>query len=320
MSERLASRAPRGSRGSRTQRPTAGLPTFTAAAARLSRRLHGIVGGIVDGQCVVGHEHRDLPGAPGLVLGHAHAVLVRAPEAVHVGLAQVRVPQMFIRTRRTARPIAVFAEDGAPGPKQPPPALMASVRAMGPFTSRSGVCGPVEHPTTRSRNIRSVIARVAAMTTGKCSGRQPAITALTAIFSTVPRPSPGSSTPTRWSGARRVPASIASTARRVGGRMGTVSRALDEEASVHLLEGVHGIVGNELDNRIVRSVPASRTSLVDGGSGQAPGHHLQNLVGEFADPVRGAVRQALWHQRQREIRNPVGRRRPARIFLKASGR
>ena len=62
-----------------------------------------------------------------------------------------------------------------------------------------------------------------ASTTGRYSGRQPAITALTAAFSTVQSAKSGPTTATTSSGARVVPSSIRSTRAGVGGTTGSPS-------------------------------------------------------------------------------------------------
>ncbi len=66
-------------------------------------------------------------------------------------------------------------------------------------------------------------ASTAASTTGRYSGRQPAITALTATFSTVQSTRSGGTTATTSSGALDVPASMASTRSGVGGTTGNPS-------------------------------------------------------------------------------------------------
>src|SRR5713101_1047176 len=64
---------------------------------------------------------------------------------------------------------------------------------------------------------------MAARSTGKCAGRQPAMTALMEIFSTVARPKPGSITMSTSWGWRLVPLNICSTAAGVGGMTGRPS-------------------------------------------------------------------------------------------------
>ena len=66
-------------------------------------------------------------------------------------------------------------------------------------------------------------AFTAASTTGRYSGRQPAITALIATFSTVHSARSGGSTHTTSPGARDVPSSIRSTRSSVGGVTGRPS-------------------------------------------------------------------------------------------------
>ena len=95
--------------------------------------------------------------------------------------------------------------------------------AIGPLTRIIGASVCPE--TCISRWFISGWARqsIAAKSTGNCSGRQPAITALIAIFSTVARPNPGSMTMSTSWGARLVPFSICSTAAGVGGITGMPS-------------------------------------------------------------------------------------------------
>ncbi len=66
-------------------------------------------------------------------------------------------------------------------------------------------------------------ASTAANTTGKYSGRHPAITALIATFSTVHSTNVGGTIATRSSGCRLVPVSIRATRSSVGGTMGNPS-------------------------------------------------------------------------------------------------
>ena len=124
-----------------------------------------------------------------------------------------RAPPMFIRQRRRARPMLAFAR--CPGPSAPQP------EAIGPQTSRAGpltmTTGPspcvVDCMLSMSKS-GWLTARTAASTTGKCSGRQPAMTALIAIFSTVAWPGP--IMPMITSGSVSTPASRASTRSSVG--------------------------------------------------------------------------------------------------------
>ena len=67
------------------------------------------------------------------------------------------------------------------------------------------------------------MASSAATRTGIASGAQPAITALTATFSTVASAQSGGILPTTWSGSAAMPPSIARTRASVGGTIGSPS-------------------------------------------------------------------------------------------------
>jgi hypothetical protein len=75
-----------------------------------------------------------------------------------------------------------------PGPNTPAPQLMSSAKRIGPLTTISGAGAFVVADTPCRSKASSHTASTAAITTGRYSGRQPAITALMAIFSTVARP------------------------------------------------------------------------------------------------------------------------------------
>ena len=95
-------------------------------------------------------------------------------------------PPTLTQTRRSARPIVALARQ--PEPKTPAPQLSSSLPRTGPFTTTSGAGALVVAETPCRSKASSHTASTAATTTGRYSGRQPAITALTAIFSTVARP------------------------------------------------------------------------------------------------------------------------------------
>ena len=124
-------------------------------------------------------------------------------------------------TSRTARPMAALARQ--PGPRAPTPALTPSRTASGPLTISSGATFSSVVCTPRMLKAGSSTASTAARTTGKCWGRQPAMTALAAIFSTVASPRSGSTSPSTSDGARTVVAHIASTRGSVGGTTGSPS-------------------------------------------------------------------------------------------------
>ena len=107
------------------------------------------------------------------------------------------------------------------GPIAPMPQFMPISCRIGPLTT---VITDAELEVL-PRALMPVEA--SARMTGKNSGRAPAITALTATFSTVyshrPRLGVGCMRPTTSSGRRRVPASIAATRCSVGSTMGRKS-------------------------------------------------------------------------------------------------
>ncbi len=95
-------------------------------------------------------------------------------------------PPRLIITRRTARPMVALAR--CPGPNTPNEQLSAIRSRIGPCTTINGAEKWVDVATPCRLKAGSVTAWTAASTTGRYSGRQPAITALTATFSTVARP------------------------------------------------------------------------------------------------------------------------------------
>src|SRR2546429_2314499 len=130
-------------------------------------------------------------------------------------------PPTFTQTRRSARPIVALARH--PEPKTPAPQLMSSAIRIGPPTITSGDGAFVVADTPWRSNASSHTASTAAITTGRYSGRQPAITALTATFSTVARPWLGGTSPTSSSGPRPDAAIARATRARVGGTTGRPS-------------------------------------------------------------------------------------------------
>ena len=110
-----------------------------------------------------------------------------------------------------------------PGPNTPTPQLNPSRARIGPLTTISGagplvLCQPPP-PAARSR----MSASHAANTTGKYSGRQPAIAALIAASSTVHSRSTWTLRPMTSSGGRGVCARNASTSGREAGTSGRPS-------------------------------------------------------------------------------------------------
>src|SRR5271169_2979570 len=96
--------------------------------------------------------------------------------------------------RRTARPMTVLANEGAPGPSAQVPLLSPMRSRIGPLTHTNGACGHVDIDLLRKLICGSVKHSTAVMTIGRKAGRQPAMTAFAAIFATVALPNPGSIT------------------------------------------------------------------------------------------------------------------------------
>src|SRR5215831_745807 len=100
---------------------------------------------------------------------------------------------------------------------------MPSADATGPLTITSTAHGWVVVWTAYRLNGSCATARIAASTTGACSGRQPAITALTATFSTVASAHVGGSAATTSPAGRPAVRTNAATRSGVGGTTGSPS-------------------------------------------------------------------------------------------------
>src|SRR5207245_1808052 len=145
---------------------------------------------------------------------------------------------MFNRTRRIARPIVALPRK--PGPKHPLPECTPSSAAIGPCTIRSGATGCVVAWTPYRLNEGSSMASTAATISGNAPGSQPAITALTASFSSVANRQSGGITPSdRSPGA---PPSIARTRASVGGTIGQPSHHCRSPPAASTAAGVSGAV------------------------------------------------------------------------------
>ena len=94
---------------------------------------------------------------------------------------------------------------------------------IGPFTTITGVAPQVVDMMPWMLNVSVQTASSAAITTGRYSGLHPAITALTATFSTVTGARFGGTIATTSRGSRRVPVSIHITRSGVGGTTGKPS-------------------------------------------------------------------------------------------------
>ena len=94
---------------------------------------------------------------------------------------------------------------------------------MGPLTMMSGATGCVVAWIESRLKAGSARASMAVMTTGRYSGLQPAMTALTAIRSTVASPCRGGRTATTSRGSRSVKRKNSRTRSSVGGTIGSPS-------------------------------------------------------------------------------------------------
>src|SRR5215813_7481113 len=136
-------------------------------------------------------------------------------------MVRAEAPPRLATTSRSARPMVPLARQ--PGPKQPAAQLMSRALRTGPLTMKRGEGKLVVADTPWRSKASSHIASTPAMITGMYAGRQPAMTALTAIFSTVPRPKLGGTKAMRSLASRPEPATMAATRSRVGGITGRPS-------------------------------------------------------------------------------------------------
>src|SRR5262249_58002451 len=131
------------------------------------------------GRCGVHHRSvAPFPPNPGLQLGYL-------PSPPSETAPPYPPPILFIASL-SARPMVALARQ--PGPSAPKLALISSSAAARPLTISRGVTFSSVVWTPRRLKTGSTIASTAAITSNRCSGRHPAITALTAIFSTVATP------------------------------------------------------------------------------------------------------------------------------------
>jgi hypothetical protein len=122
-----------------------------------------------------------------------------------------------------ARPIVMLARK--PGPNTPPAPLIPSSAATGPLTTISGAGPDVDCQPPPPVERSSISASHAASTTGKYSGRQPAIAALIAASCTVTALSSCGSRPITSSAGRSTVARNRSSS---GCETGTSGRPSDQ--------------------------------------------------------------------------------------------
>src|SRR5215470_15881419 len=174
-------------------------------------------------------------------------------------IAPARAPPRFAQIKRSARPIVAFAR--WPGPSAPAPPLMPSAPRAGPFTMKIGATASVVPETPTRLNASSHIASTPAITTGRYSGRQPAITALTAMRSTVARPSAGATSAINSSRERPAPAMAASTRSRVGGTTGSPSVTPRANSSSNGSSGLPSVRSGQVPRAVLHRRRRSRRRL-----------------------------------------------------------
>src|SRR5436309_6164603 len=129
-------------------------------------------------------------------------------------------PTLATRSRR-ARPMVALAR--RPGPNTPAAQLMSRAMRAGPLTMKRGEWKLVVADTPWRSKASSHMASTPAISTGMYSGRQPAMTALMAIFSTEARPKLGGTNAISSPASRPDPATMVATRSRVGGTTGSPS-------------------------------------------------------------------------------------------------
>ncbi len=130
-------------------------------------------------------------------------------------------PPTLRNTRLTARPMVALAR--LPCPSAFSPEFMPMRLAMGPLTMITGVENQVVAISPCRVNFGTNAASKAPSTTGRYSGRQPAITALIATFSTVQSTRFGGIFPITSCHGRKVPPSMRKMRSSVGGTTGKPS-------------------------------------------------------------------------------------------------
>jgi hypothetical protein len=128
---------------------------------------------------------------------------------------------MFVMIKRSALPMVALARH--PWPRTLAPQLISRLLRHGPLTTMTGATLPVVVCTPSRLNPGFSTPFTAAMTSEKYAGKQPAITALAAIFSMVATPFNGGITPSATFLSIPAAAIISSTAARVDGKTGRPS-------------------------------------------------------------------------------------------------
>ena len=132
-----------------------------------------------------------------------------------------RPPPTFRTTSWSARPIVELAR--FPWPRAFTPEFIPILRVPGPLQTTTGPTGMVVASNPCMLNWSVQTASTAVSTHGRYSGRQPAMTAAIATFSTVTATRSGGTVATISSGVRLVPLSIRNTRCSDGGTTGRPS-------------------------------------------------------------------------------------------------
>ena len=132
-----------------------------------------------------------------------------------------RTSKRLMRARRIARPIVAVARSLLPSALKV--ALAPISCRIGPFIMTRTAQPPVLEEVPCRRNSSFIMACQAVATTGKCIGRQPAITELMASFSAVMGCIRTGSMPSSWSGGIPAQSKQALTEASVGGTTGSPS-------------------------------------------------------------------------------------------------
>ena len=207
---------------------------------------------------------------------------------------------------RSVRPIATLTAETEPGPSAQTPLFIPIRSAIGPLTITTGACGPVDIAKVRSPIVSGRgCTRPSRGSPASAAGLAPAITALAAIFSTVPMPMPGAKTPTTSSAGRPDAATIAATFSGVGGTSGRPSlQPASTNRSFMRSKPASGSAASYCEHRIAdeRDVLERRAhTLGRHRRAQALDEHRHRVVDHLRDAHRILVRERQRHLDDREV-------------------
>ena len=154
---------------------------------------------------------------------HVWDILVDLRNSAMFFLLPARKRHKLTRSRQPEHRVTQLARTLGLADNPPPPRLWLADKHVDEARRLVPDGPPVLAVGPWSMKGSASMAVKAATVTGKCIGRQPAMTALTANFSAVMARSRTGSTPTRWSGGSIAHSRQAATASAVGGTMGRPS-------------------------------------------------------------------------------------------------